>query len=71
MLDKSKKTGNTNFSEEEISRCDSLAESWWDPNGKYKTALEFNRARLDVIKAQIEDHFGKGNLPPDLSLIHI
>ncbi|CAB9495683.1 bifunctional 2-polyprenyl-6-hydroxyphenol methylase/3-demethylubiquinol 3-O-methyltransferase UbiG [Alteromonas macleodii] len=71
MLDKSKKTGEVNFSEEEISRFDSLAESWWDPNGKYKTALEFNRARLDVIKAQIEDHFGKGNLPPDYSSLSI
>ena len=71
MLDKSKKTGDTNFSEEEISRFDSLAESWWDPNGKYKTALEFNRARLDVIKAQIEEHFGKGSLPPDYSSLSI
>ena len=65
MLDKSKKTGGNNFSEQEISRFDALAESWWDPQGKYKTALEFNRARLDVIKTQIESHFGKGNLPPD------
>lgn len=71
MLDKSKKTEKVNFSEEEISRFDSLAESWWDPNGKYRTALEFNRARLDVIKTQIENHFGKGNLLPDYSSLSI
>ena len=71
MLDKSKKTGGNNFSEQEISRFDALAESWWDPKGKYKTALEFNRARLDVIKTQIESHFGKGNLPPDYSALSI
>ena len=58
MLDKSKKTGGSNFSEDEIARFDALAESWWDPKGKYKTALDFNRARLDVIKAQIENHIG-------------
>ena len=71
MLDKSKKTGNSNFSEEEITRFDALADSWWDPSGKYKTALEFNRARLTVIKTQIENHFGKGNLPPDYSALSI
>ena len=54
MLDKSKKTGDSNFSEQEIARFDALADSWWDPEGKYKTALDFNRARLNVIKAQIE-----------------
>ncbi|PRO67645.1 bifunctional 2-polyprenyl-6-hydroxyphenol methylase/3-demethylubiquinol 3-O-methyltransferase UbiG [Alteromonas gracilis] len=69
MLDKSKKTGGSNFSEDEIARFDALAESWWDPKGKYKTALDFNRARLDVIKAQIENHFGKGKLPPDYSTL--
>ena len=69
MLDKSKKTGGSNFSEDEIARFDALAESWWDPKGKYKTALDFNRARLDVIKAQIENHLGKGKLPPDYSTL--
>ena len=71
MLDKSKKTGNSNFSEEEITRFDALADSWWDPSGKYKTALDFNRARLTVIKTQLENHFGKGNLPPDYSALSI
>ncbi len=71
MLDKSKKTGGSNFSEQEIARFDALADSWWDPKGKYKTALDFNRARLNVIKAQIENHFGKGNLPPDYSALSV
>ena len=71
MLDKSKKTGDSNFSEQEIARFDALADSWWDPKGKYKTALDFNRARLKVIKAQIENHFGKGNLPPDYSALSV
>ena len=33
MLDKSTKSGNVNFSEEEIARFDALAETWWDPKG--------------------------------------
>ena len=71
MLDKSKKTGDSNFSEQEVARFDALADSWWDPEGKYKTALDFNRARLNVIKAQIENHFGQGNLPPDYSALSV
>ncbi|MEC8418108.1 MAG: bifunctional 2-polyprenyl-6-hydroxyphenol methylase/3-demethylubiquinol 3-O-methyltransferase UbiG [Pseudomonadota bacterium] len=58
MLDKSQKTGSVNFSKEEIEKFDALAESWWNPTGKYKTALEFNQARLEVIKSQINHHFG-------------
>lgn len=63
MLDKSKLTsvekntspnaGNDNYSEQEIAKFDALAENWWDPQGKYKTALEFNRARVEYFIAQI------------------
>ena len=44
---------NANFSPEEIAKFDALAENWWDPNGKYKTALEFNRARVEYFIEQI------------------
>lgn len=74
MLDKSKKIGDSNFSDEEIARFDALAQSWWDPKGQYKTALEFNRARLDVIKARINAHFGLDDTPQgyhSLSIIDI
>ncbi len=57
MLDKSQKTGELNYSQEEVKRFDALAQSWWDPNGQYKTALAFNRARLEVIKRNIDAHF--------------
>lgn len=61
MLDKSVKSGSissTNVSAQEIARFDALAHSWWDPNGKYKTALSFNAARLEVIESQIRGKFG-------------
>jgi 2-polyprenyl-6-hydroxyphenyl methylase/3-demethylubiquinone-9 3-methyltransferase len=63
MLDKSKlkpvKNNSTeqaptdNFSRAEIEKFDRLAQSWWDPNGQYKTALEFNRARVAYFITQI------------------
>lgn len=51
MLDKSTLTSlkDSNVSAEEIAKFDALAESWWDPNGKYKTALAFNRARVEYF----------------------
>lgn len=64
MLDKSKLTSlkkasptseesTANFNPKEIAKFDALAQSWWDPNGQYKTALEFNRARVEYFIAQI------------------
>lgn len=63
MLDKSKLTStkknvleddtNHNYSTQEIAKFDALAESWWDPNGQYKTALEFNRERVTYFISQI------------------
>lgn len=55
IKDKSAMTDNVsgNFSPQEIAKFDALAQSWWDPNGKYKTALEFNRARVEYFIAQI------------------
>ena len=66
MLDKSKLSPSKKnsgqgesegFSPEEIAKFDALAENWWDPNGKYKTALEFNRARVDYFIEQLCTHF--------------
>jgi 2-polyprenyl-6-hydroxyphenyl methylase/3-demethylubiquinone-9 3-methyltransferase len=72
MLDKSKLTSlknnsstnepsdapiEENYSPQEIAKFDALAENWWDPNGKYKTALEFNRARVDYFITQICEYY--------------
>lgn len=68
MLDKSHLSGelapNSTISPEEISRFDALAESWWNPNGKYKTALIFNQARLSFIVPQISNHFARDTQSP-------
>lgn len=71
MLDKSKLTSaqknklesgsseanQGNFSPEEIAKFDALAENWWDPKGKYKTALEFNRERVGYFIEQICEYY--------------
>jgi len=70
MLDKSKlstlvkpddaessQEAKQNISPQEIARFDALAETWWDPNGKYKTALLFNQARISYFIPQICQHF--------------
>lgn len=60
MLDKSRLQGEVSPSKtdpDEIRRFDTMAEQWWDPHGKFKTALAFNEARLAVIEGQLKTHF--------------
>jgi len=70
MLDKSKLTSvkknssvsehsdkSGNYSPQEIAKFDALAQEWWNPKGKYKTALEFNRARVEFFISQICDYY--------------
>lgn len=69
MLDKSSVSSTiNNLSADEIKRFDAMAEQWWDPNGKYKTALAFNRARLSFIQAEIARHF---NSPSSLTVLDV
>lgn len=68
MLDKSKVTGsvsNDNVSEQEVARFNALAQEWWDPNGKYKTALAFNAARTEYMIAQLASCHGRDPSSPD------
>lgn len=53
MLDKSRLSQPININEAEIAKFNQLAKEWWDPNGKFKTALEFNHARLGYFKQHI------------------
>ena len=75
MLDKSKVTGsvsNDNVSEQEVARFNALAQEWWDPNGKYKTALAFNAARTEYMIAQLAScHERDPSLPDCLAGLRI
>lgn len=61
MLDKSEKnyiaTRASEHTKAELERFNALAEEWWNPNGKFKSVLAFNAARVDVIIAGICEHF--------------
>lgn len=63
MLDKSRLSDpiekHQNLSDSEIARFDKLAESWWDPNGKYKTALAFNEARVQEMLRVVSQKLNK------------
>ncbi|GGW83490.1 bifunctional 2-polyprenyl-6-hydroxyphenol methylase/3-demethylubiquinol 3-O-methyltransferase UbiG [Alteromonas halophila] len=62
MLDKSQRSkpmDSDNMSADEIARFDAMAQEWWDPDGKFKTALAFNKARLDVMLRQLCLHFDR------------
>ena len=65
MLDKSSVDQPLkNLSSHEIEKFDRLADQWWDPNGKYQTALAFNAARLSFITQQITRHFADQQTQP-------
>lgn len=57
--DSTERSSLGNFSVSEIAKFDQLAESWWDPKGRYKTALEFNRVRVEYFIEQICIHYGR------------
>lgn len=78
MLNKSKRSNarnSENYSAEEIARFDKLAESCWDPESEYMTALEFNRARTVTMLHEICHHFGrshdKDNAFHDLNILDV
>lgn len=58
MIDRSQLTElPPSFNPDEIGKFDALAENWWDPNGKFKTALAFNQTRLKFITSTIRERF--------------
>ncbi len=75
MLDKSKLSdplADDNVSADEVARFNALANEWWDPNGKYKTALAFNATRTQYMIQQLARYFGRDAQRTDcLAGLHI
>lgn len=75
MLDKSqlspKLNNNSTLAPDEVAKFDVMAKEWWDPEGKFKTALAFNQARLSWILPLITGHAGRDLDNPDLAEIRI
>ena len=56
----------TTINKEEIQKFSSLAEEWWDVNGKFKPLHMFNPVRIEYILDIVCSHFNldrKKNLP--------
>lgn len=44
---------------EELAKFEAMADSWWDPEGKFKPLHQFNPERLRFIVRQAAAHFGR------------
>lgn len=49
---------------EEVARFNALAESWWDPQGKFRPLHKLNPTRLAYIRDQVAAHFGRDPVGP-------
>ena len=52
---------NNTINKEEIEKFNSLAEEWWDPNGKFKPLHKFNPTRIEYIRNNIIKEFNIKN----------
>ena len=48
---------STTINKEEIQKFSSLADEWWDVNGKFKPLHMFNPIRIEYITESIKKHF--------------
>ena len=47
------------YSAEEIARFSNMAETWWDPNGKFKPLHQINPIRINFILNHICEQYGR------------
>ena len=60
---------NNTINKEEIEKFSSLAEEWWNPEGKFKPLHKFNPIRIEYIKNHIVKEFNiKNKKKPFLNL---
>ena len=48
---------NNTINKEEIEKFNTMAEEWWDPDGKFKPLHKFNPIRIEYIKNNIVKEF--------------
>ncbi len=49
-------------SPEEVERFTAMAESWWDPHGKFRPLHQINPVRIGYIRDHVAAHFGRDPL---------
>jgi 2-polyprenyl-6-hydroxyphenyl methylase/3-demethylubiquinone-9 3-methyltransferase len=55
----------TTIDEAEIARFSAMADSWWDPKGKFRPLHKLNPARLGYFKAEMCRHFSRDSKATD------
>lgn len=56
----------TTVDQSEVDRFSAMAAEWWSPTGKFRPLHKFNPVRLEFIRNQVSEHFGrdpKAHLP--------
>jgi 2-polyprenyl-6-hydroxyphenyl methylase/3-demethylubiquinone-9 3-methyltransferase len=53
----------TTSSPEEVARFTAMAESWWNPDGKFKPLHRFNPVRLGYMRRVLSIHFSRDPAP--------
>ena len=65
----------TTINKEEIQKFSSLADEWWDVNGKFKPLHMFNPIRIEYILDEISKHFqisrNRKNLLQNIEILDI
>ncbi|SDG51519.1 bifunctional 2-polyprenyl-6-hydroxyphenol methylase/3-demethylubiquinol 3-O-methyltransferase UbiG [Roseospirillum parvum] len=46
-------------SPEETAKFAAMADSWWDPEGKFKPLHKFNPLRIGYVRDRLAEHFGR------------
>ena len=49
----------------EIKKFAALADTWWDPTGKFRPLHRINPVRLDYVIGETSAHFGRDRAVPD------
>lgn len=53
------KTAQTTIDDAEIAKFTAMAAEWWNPSGKFRPLHKFNPVRLEYIKEEVCDAFGR------------
>jgi 2-polyprenyl-6-hydroxyphenyl methylase/3-demethylubiquinone-9 3-methyltransferase len=55
-------TSATTASPDELAKFEAMADSWWDPEGKFKPLHKFNPERIRYLRDTAAAHFGRDPL---------
>ncbi|MFK7902369.1 MAG: bifunctional 2-polyprenyl-6-hydroxyphenol methylase/3-demethylubiquinol 3-O-methyltransferase UbiG [Nitratireductor sp.] len=56
---KNKSANKSTIDQADVDRFSAIADEWWSATGKFKPLHKFNPVRLQYIKEQVCEHFGR------------